>query len=150
MSWLHTFFRNVGLMVTGIVLGVFLLYVSDRAPPITVNGYSLSEPSYYVGEPLQIDWNLDRDITRYCDLTIYAEVIDSENNKWVYEPKYVPAEILQMRDDVSPKVSKVVRQIPYNLSSGIAHYNVVLEYECNPVHQVWPIRVPLSAQFVIE
>lgn len=150
MQWLHTFFKNIGLFVSGIFLGLILLYLSDRSPPVAVHGYSLSKPAYEIGEVLKVDWNLTRDTVRECDATVYAEVIDSQKNKFVYEPKHIPAEILSLRDNMSPKISKVVRQIPENLSSGIAHYNVVLEYQCNPTHKVWPIRVPLTAQFVIN
>lgn len=150
MEWLHTFFKNVGLFVTGILIGIVILFLSDRSPPVTVHGYSLSDASYHVGEPLKIDWNLERDITRDCDCTIYSEVIDSEGNKYSYETQHIPSELLKVRGKSSPGISKVVRQIPYNLSSGIAHYHVVLEYKCNPTHSLWPIRVPLTAQFVID
>ena len=67
----------------------------------------------------------------------------------MYVPTKVPFELLSIRDKASPKVSKVVRKIPYVFEPGIAHYNVLLEYECNAMHKIWPIRVPLTVQFTI-
>lgn len=150
LQWMQVFFRNIGIFVVGIILGVFILYLSDRSPPVVIHGYSLGKVAYIVGEPLTIDWNLERDVSRQCDLTLYAEIIDSDKNRYTYDKQTVPAHLLSLRDDMSPSVSKVVRTIPDNMSQGIAHYNVLLEYVCNPTHRLWPIRIPLSAQFVIQ
>ena len=130
-----------GTLMMFVVTGQVVAWSMDREPPFTVVS-SVSFPAK-AGEVAAIRSVVKRDLDRKCSVTYSRMFIDSKGVAWDLTEgvRLMTASALNELDKRNPDSLVVKVTIPRESSEGIGSLLTVLEYTCNPVHQLYPIPV---------
>lgn len=126
-----------------IVLGQIAMWTREREPPFELQSYT-AEPTQR-GEVAVIYAKVHRDLSRMCSTTYSRTFIDSSNVPWDLTEgvRLMTANALYELDRRSPNSLTIKVRIPAGASVGKGSVMTVLEYVCNPVHQLYPIPLVL-------
>lgn len=133
---------------TLIVAGVICMYwAADRAAP---SGVISVDPAYArPGEFVTIRYSMWKDADRDCHLRVSRSLFDARNDKADYPSVSFSDEALARIERDTPGRRSVTVAIPDTAAAGPAVLVSSLEYECNRMHALWPIRVTTVLPFTI-
>ncbi|MCO6391104.1 hypothetical protein GTW25_08690 [Aliihoeflea aestuarii] len=136
--------RNLGWkIIGGIVLmlaavGTFnmTVWMMDRDPPITYLGARALTPVVAQGGTIPVEFDVFRH--RICPIDVRRWLYDSGMNRHAIPSWTTGLELLAGREVYQRTIT-----IPDAAASGPAQYQIVLDYECNPLARIMsiPIRV---------
>lgn len=141
--------RAVGALVLILAaIGSFNMaaWVSDRNPPIAYLGVRPLASVVEQGGTITVEFDVFR--YRICQTDASRWLYDSAMNRHAIPSWTTGLERLAGREVYRRKIT-----IPYAALPGPAQYQVVLEFECNPLQRIlsWPVRVTSpSVTFVIR
>lgn len=123
---------------------ITLYWALDRTPPIAMRSYTPFNAA--PGEYALVVIGLDRpDKRRDCSERSSKYLIDSQGvrHRIGSTETMSPAAVKHMRQ-FSPDSMKFKIYMPKSASPGPAILIADIEYQCNPVHALWPISVLLE------
>lgn len=119
-------------------LGSFNLaiWVADREPPIRYMGARALSVVVPQGGTIAVEYDVFRH--RICPVEVHRWLYDSEWNRHAIPSWTTGLELLAGREVYQRTIT-----IPDAAMIGRAVYQVVLDYECNPLQRImrWPVRV---------
>lgn len=129
----------------------FLLvpWVIDRQPPFSTLGASYLPP-IYPGSPMRLVLEVRRDKSRSCAVTGSRWVQDRDGARFYLESLDLSADAVSDLETSTPDQAIILFDVHRSAVKGPASYHADLQYVCNPLHHVWPIRVESLARFLIE
>lgn len=143
--WRWRWIPTVLLMLWVLVL---VSWAFDRKPPFELYSYEASSPR--AGETLEFVAHVRRDIPRDCSVSFSRHMFDSTGARLdIQASTLMTPQALSMLDKVTPDHLKLRVPIPAGAASGPAQFVTSLEYVCNPLHTIWPIRVQMQANFEV-
>ncbi len=135
------------LAVGGIQLAV---WAADRHPPFELLSYS-ADP-VQPGETFLIRAHVRRDLHRMCGVKYTRLFFDSRGARYELtdNTQFMNAEALYKMNKINPGRLTVADTVPPHAARGPAQIMTVLDYTCNPVHQVYPISVVLVMDLEVQ
>lgn len=113
----------------------------DRAPPLRV--LSIAPAAAQRGHLVEITAQVERQLHRRCSVRITRYLHDAHGFRYELERGISlnarDLEVLERR--LNPGYARVTALLPVSMSPGPAKLVSSLSYVCNPLHEVWPIRV---------
>lgn len=145
---LMTTFVAVGSICVCSFALVIVFWALDREPPFKVLDYKISQAK--AGESTVIRATVHRDLDRRCSVMISRMFIDSTGTRFdlTEGAQFMNARALEEYSRRSPNMLNVSVAVPKSAALGTANVMTVLDYECNPVQQVYPI--PMVVNFDLE
>lgn len=131
------------------VLALPAYWLMDRAPPFKVieNGPIAATRA---GDVLNITRKVKRDVSRSCDVHFTRYLIDSSGIRHDYGGTlYMSAESRAALDKMMGPYVKTSLTVPQAAAPGMAMLTTDMEYECNPIHALWPIKVSARSTFEV-
>lgn len=126
-----------------------VIWAFDRDPPFLVKAAGITPPSY-PGGPLLVQGDVERDISRDCNLETHHWIEDSRGYRHYLPVVVIPAEsIRRLEQEISPGRTAFSAVIPLTITLGKAVYHAENRYICNPVHLIWPISVITRIPFEV-
>ena len=138
MRGYRTLSRLIWLPVCALILMAMQLgiWAFDRAPPFKV---LRADPVIVkAGEPALFTASVWRDPDRICDADFVRYIFDSKGYRHdVGTIQRASAEMIARYERLTPGELKIVVPTPTFLPAGQASLVTVLNYACNPVHEIW-------------
>ncbi|MDO9277120.1 MAG: hypothetical protein Q7U05_00975 [Polaromonas sp.] len=136
---LATFLLVFGASMVCVAVGQVVVWAMDRTPPFVVNSYT-SSPTHR-GETAKIKVTVKRDLTRMCSVTYSRMFLDAKGVAWDLTEgvRLMTAKSLDELDKRNPDMLAIKIKVPDQAAVGKGSVMTVLEYVCNPVHQLYPI-----------
>jgi hypothetical protein len=129
-------------------LGQIAAWALDRAPPAKLHGYAVERP-VHPGGPLRITLSIERDLTRRCNVTVTRYIVDGRGFR-IYLPTIgLDAHALDELQESAKDENRILLQLPEEAAPGKAVFGNSLSYVCNPVHQIFPVRMAYEVGFDI-
>lgn len=123
-------------------------WLSDRTPPYKEISTPVPAPAKAGGVVYIIKF-VERDLGRNCSVSFNRHLLDSKGNLYNYDAGYLSAETrAKIERDVGPFV-KTKLDVPITTPPGSTTIYTDLAYSCNPLHELWPIRVASSVSFEV-
>ncbi len=134
-----TFLLVFGASMVCVATGQVVLWAMDRTPPFVVNGYT-SNPTHR-GEIVKIKVDVKRELDRMCSVTYSRMFLDAKGVTWDLTEgvRLMTAKSLDELDRRNPDMLVIKIKVPEQAAAGRGSVMTVLEYVCNPVHQLYPI-----------
>jgi hypothetical protein len=139
MDWLFW----IGAFMLAIFLVAAIKWSGEDTAPFALLNYEA--PAFVVGQNLVVKADVRRDVSRSCSFRSTKTLYDGHGVKLVEYPELrlsastLHSRTLMFKDKLSLSVPT-----PEGMSPGPVVLKVLLEYECNPLHRVWPIQVRLE------
>ncbi len=128
---------------------VALLWATDRAPPFAV--IDVAPAVAHAGGTVNLRVDVRRDVRRTCDATFTRAVYDGAGYRFDLEGMQTAnAAAIRRIEQLTPGAMRLSVPVPLAAMPGAGALVTSLEYTCNPLHQVWPIRVVTVIPFQIE
>lgn len=127
---------------------LFSIWGADRKPPMEVLAWTVV-PGVHRGGYAQIDLKVHRDLKRHCSALVYRYFQDLSGRRNYISPQRLSDEDLRQIERITPGESRVSVYIPANADIGPGSVVTTLEYECNPLHRVWPLLVHIEIPVVV-
>ena len=135
------------LFMLGLALCVAMvvIFATDRTSPFELVYYSA--PAVRAGEMLKIDAVVKRDLERECEVTYNRSMVDRKGARfWESPPSRANSERIREIDVRTRNELHVEVQMPYWAPVGKVSYITSLDYECNPLHRIWPIQTIMKIE----
>ncbi|TDR95663.1 hypothetical protein [Enterovirga rhinocerotis] len=131
---------TIALVGVGAATGV---WVPDRAPPVNTLSAVALNPAVAPGETLRIRYEIEQ--LRSCATIIDRVLFDGDGVRYnLADLAYAAAPGPIGRDGYT-----VALPIPRTFAAGPSAYRIVIRYECNVLHKLWPIirgEVPVETR----
>lgn len=158
MNKAHRALTLTGLAAVSLV-ALLTIWVLDREPPFVLVKYIVPQP-VKAGEQIVFVLPANRDVSRECDVHFTRYLLDGANIRYDYTSSGPPdgrdTRVQMMSaeglSDMNARMGpwlRVAVVIPAGATPGKATLGTELEYQCNPLHVWWPIKVSLSFPFEI-
>lgn len=129
--------------------GVAVLWALDREPPFTV--LDVIPATAQAGTTVNLQIAVLRDVRRTCDATFTRSVYDGAGYRFDLEGlQQANAAAIRRVEKDTPGVLRLAVPVPSAARSGVGALVTSLEYTCNPLHRLWPIRMVTVIPFQIE
>jgi hypothetical protein len=142
--------RFVWIAHITIVLGLLAVawMAMDRAPPFRV----LPSPAQYVdrGEFATFSVQVERQVHRWCSAEYARYIFAADGARYDIGTGYASPEMIADMERRHPGRLIIAVQIPETMVSGPARLSTELQYQCNKVHAIWPIRVRTEIPFIVR
>lgn len=131
-----------------LVAGQLIVWGLDRQSPFVLDSYTATNATpggtvFFVG-------NVERNVSRKCSVEYSRTIYDKNNFSYdVSGMQLRSPDALTNLDTRSPSRLLVAVELPTGIPPGPATMLTVLNYRCNMVHNVWPIRVTLPMKFEV-
>jgi hypothetical protein len=128
-----------GLSMFFVSVGQAVVWAMDRTPPFEVLSYKATPAPR--GELVTINIEVKRDLSRMCGVTYSRVFVDSDGVTWDLTEgvRLMTAQALNELDKRNPSMLTLKIKVPQKASIGQGTVMTVMEYICNPVHQLYPI-----------
>ena len=133
------------IIILGLLAVVYFAF--DRAPPYSV--LSVEPASARPGEMVKLRMHVRSDVSRQCSADLSRFVFDALNARYFLDHAQLSAELIAKMEARTPGIREIAIMVPSSAAPGPARMVSSLEYECNRVHSLWPIRVTTEAPFTI-
>lgn len=140
LGWGLRLFSIGGLLAVG-------YYLADRVPPFEV--LSVEPAQARPGEPIIIRAKVRRDIHRHCSASMSRYIFDVGRVRYFMDAGQYPHQVIADMEAATPGELSVGFIVPAGSSPGPAMVVAALEYECNQVHFLAPIKVRTVMPFTI-
>ena len=121
----------------------------DREPPVQILKM-IEVTDAAPGEVVHMRIAVRRDTSRQCTVESNRQIIDGDGYKWPLDNVYLTPSQIVADDAASPGETRIAFVVPLGAQPGPATWQTVLHYVCNPIHQVWPIKVEILQPFFIR
>jgi hypothetical protein len=130
-----------GLSMFFVSVGQVVIWAMDRKAPFEVLSYR-STPTTR-GNLVTINVEVKRHLSRMCGVTYSRVFIDSEGVTWDLTEgvRLMTAQALNELDKRNPSMLTIKVKVPQKAAVGPGAVMTVMEYTCNPIHQLYPIPV---------
>jgi hypothetical protein len=136
-----------------ILIGIFLIFGAlaqvivwslDRSPPFVMVSYT-SKPTK-AGDVVIFRATVKREMHRHCSVTYSRMFYDSSGSRYdITEGAQIMNSIaLDDQNRRTPDSLILSVKVPSAATPGVGVLITVLDYECNPVHKLYPIPVLLT------
>lgn len=145
MTWLVA----VGALFCLVFAATLVYWGASRTAPFTLISY-VAIPAK-AGQTTIITGYVKRDVDRSCRVMFSRSMIDSAGVRYELSEGAQTMNASALRDMslISPDRLKFTVNIPKNASVGKAHVFTSLDYECNPIHQFYPISISLDFSLMV-
>jgi hypothetical protein len=148
-------FTRVGQLVIlacatwALFAAVICWWAFDRRAPFDIIQY-VEPPPAKPGQLLRFNFPVRRQLERECSVRFTRHIIDSSGVRSDYEANhFMNADSLRAMDRVMGPYVRNVITLPSSLAEGRAVLVTNVQYQCNPLHAWWPIRVTLYYPFEV-
>jgi hypothetical protein len=130
------------------ILFKFAQWGTDNVAPFELLATTTVVPGPPGGEVL-FESAVRRDLHRECSVRYSRHIVDSRGfrHDFEMEPRYLSADGLRRMDKDMGQRLKIVVNIPKAAAVGPAIYAAELNYVCNPLHTLFPLRVTMAMPF---
>jgi len=125
------------------VVGPLAYWTFDRTPPIEIVSSVEITPQIKAGESFRYEQEIFRD--ELCHTVIERRLIDGANILHHFTPITREAGGTLAWPDSETRIISI--KIPEDVSPGQSILQVSATFRCNPVHQLWPIRIQLTDHY---
>lgn len=125
-----------------------LYYAADRSPPFAVIATEPAEAQ--AGSHITIRAKVVREVERGCNADFSRFVFDARGVRFDLGISSASAETIARMERYSPGVLAVSFQVPPTAAPGPATLTTVITYQCNRVHNLWPIQVTADMPFTVS
>ena len=134
------------LIAASVALGIY--WASDRTPPFELLLYKTTPAK--PGGTVYVEAKVHRDLSRGCSVRFTRHIFDSTGRRFdLSDEQVLDAESIEMMDKLAPGALRLAFKVPETMLPGPAKQVSALRYYCNPLHNVWPIRVLLTYDFMV-
>jgi len=152
--------QSINRVATGFLLFGFLCFLAvlvqlvvwgaDRRVPFALVEYAA--PATRAGEAVVIHSRVDRALNRSCSVQYSRMFFDSGGARYdlTQGAQIMNAAALSDLNRRTPDTLVISVTIPKYASPGVGSVVTVLNYVCNPVHQIYPVEVLLSMDVVVK
>lgn len=135
MNWVKRVFAAIVLFGSGSASFALVMALTDRDPPIYYEGARALEPSVESGGTIDVEFKVFR--KRICDQEVKRYLTDSQGIKHAIPSYTVGLQMLAGRETYQRSIT-----IPTAAAVGPASYQVIIDYQCNPMQAIFSgIRV---------
>lgn len=140
-SWLERYIFVSWMILAG--TGIIALYWAlDRSPPFVLGTYTVFNAP--PGETMFLNANVERASERDCAVRFSRYLVDSNKVRHEIVPAgFMLSTALKDLERESPNQLRIALRVPVAAAPGPGALVTNLEYQCNPLHSVWPIDVLL-------
>lgn len=139
--WLEKYII-VGWLLIGFVFAIAAYWAMDRDPPFHMGSYTVFNAAR--GNTLFVNADVQRDISRGCTATFSRYIFDSKRVRHdLGGGAYMGAAGIAAMEHDAPGQLRIAVIVPPGAAIGRAQLITSIEYQCNPVHALWPIEVLL-------
>ena len=140
-SWIERYIFVSWMILAG--TGIIALYWAlDRSPPFVLGSYTAfnAQP----GETMFITASVQRAAEHDCSVRFSRYLVDSNKVRHEIAPDgFMSATALKDLERESPNQLRIALRVPLAAAPGPGALVTNMEYQCNPLHAVWPIDVLL-------
>jgi len=137
--------KKASVIIASFVIASFTYMFFDNVPPYEFKAGRIEPDPAKSGQRVNIIWQLG--IRRICPGTVYRKVagpITSSNASVVYFYDPIPAVISESTvKDMKDNELVITFQIPDVSFPGTYHYSARIDYRCNWLQRVFPLKVDL-------
>lgn len=130
--------------VLAICSAIAIVWAFDRSLPTEYVGVKRSR---MVGPDTVL---LVQEVKRHraCDTAVTLRYIESPigGRLYIQNVEFSAADMQRLEEE-QPGEVRLLLNIPPVRVPGIWRYHVVLEFACNPIHKIWPIRTSYDVPF---
>ena len=120
-----------------------VIWVADRDSPFSIVKYVEPDPAK-AGDTIVFSMPVKRDVDRGCSTHFSRYMIDSANVRHDYGgTQFMSSDSIKAMDKAMGPWVRLAVQVPAGAKPGRAVLVTELEYQCNPMHALWPINVTL-------
>lgn len=127
----------VGLMIGAVLMLPALSMIYDREPPVVVLSVEADLDEVPQGGQLIVRYTVER--LRDCSQTTERTLWDGEGEQYRLD-----SSSRQSTGPLGVQSYRRVVPIPASAAAGLSRYRVVISYECNPMHRIWPIKLVVA------
>ena len=132
-------------IMVGTAAGVLSWWAVDRQVPMTVVHAEAINKNVVPGGTVLVRYNVVRH--RSCAVRLEQVIFDADRVRY-------PLEIEEYFADPGPIGEEhfaVPISVPHNINPGVARYRAFRQYQCNPLHYIWPIeQITWDVPFNVE
>jgi hypothetical protein len=134
----------IGALFCIMFAGQLALWATDRDAPFVMLDYSATPAK--AGENTIIRSMVKRDLTRRCSVLFSRSFFDSKGTRFELTEgaQSMNSSSLTAMNQRMPDQLMVGITIPKAAAPGMGSVMTTLDYECNPLHQMYPIPMVLS------
>jgi hypothetical protein len=134
----------IGALFCILFAGQIALWASDRDAPFVMLDYS-AKPAK-AGETTVIRAMVKRDLSRRCSVLFSRSFFDSKGTRFELTEgaQSMNSSSLTAMNQRTPDQLMVGITIPKAAAPGMGTVMTTLDYECNPLHQMYPIPMALN------
>lgn len=146
-NWMHRL-----LVVPVIIIVLFwielAIWALDRHPPFEI--LNVEPATVEPGQAVYLKAQVRRDVDRNCSVQYTRHIYDGANFRHDLEGvQRMNSEAIRTMDARAPGQLNLTIRVPSNAAPGNASLVTALDYECNPLHAMWPIHVVSEMRFTI-
>lgn len=119
----------------------------DRKPPLSLVEYTYTHVRQ--GAQLELHAKVKRDIDKGCSVTYARYILDSTGNRSnESQISYMNSKgMMEMAAKMGRDNLNILYPLTTELHPGPATYIVMLDWQCNPLHAIWPIQQVIEIPF---
>ena len=123
---------------------VMILWAFDRTPPFELISYTVMPVK--AGQTTIVRAKVNRSVERRCEVKYSRMFFDSKGTHYALTDsvQFMNAMAVEAYNEISPNELKFTVVIPHAASQGTGVIMTPLNYECNPIHQFFPIEMVLN------
>lgn len=146
-NWMHRLLVVPMLVLIAFVIEL-VIWGIDRNPPFEI--LSVEPAMAAPGQAVRLTAKVRRDVERNCNVQYTRHLYDGANFRHDLEGvQRMNAAGLRALDARTPGMLQLTVRVPTNAAPGSASLVTTLDYECNPLHAMWPIHVVSEMRFTI-
>lgn len=147
ITTLNAFLTTLVVMGAGLCLvfaATLVWWAADRDAPFVMLEYRVAPAK--AGTNTTVYAEVRRDLARNCSVNFSRAFYDSKGVRFdlTEGPQLMNRAALEAFDQRSPNILAFNVNIPLGARPGMGAIVTALDYQCNPVHQKWPISMVLN------
>lgn len=133
-----------GLLLFAVALGQVLMWGLDRRAPFELDSYTANPAR--PGDAAIIRASVRRDLSRRCSVTYSRMFFDASGARFdvTMGAQLMNAQALDDLNRRSPDALVLSVTVPPLAAPGMGQLVSVLDYVCNPMHQLYPVAVLMT------
>jgi hypothetical protein len=139
-----TYMVVLGALLCILAFGQLAWWAADRDAPFVMLDYN--EVSARAGESTVIKAVVKRDLSRRCSVLFSRSFIDSKGTRFELTDgsQSMNSASLTALNQRTPDQLNIGVRVPVDAAPGVGTVMTTLDYECNPIHQIYPIPMVLN------
>ena len=144
LNYLATILVLVGIALMALVVTQLVIWGLDRRVPFAMTGYH-ANPAL-PGDVVIVRAVVERDLSRKCSVSYSRMFFDSAGSRYdiTSGAQMMNADALDDLNRRNPNALVLSVTLPPQATPGKGALVTVLDYACNPMHQLFPVPVLLT------